>query len=310
MILNQLINPKPKIIILFVVFCILIACTPLISANLSVVYYNNFFPAFVIFILSLLLPSFHAVGLNNMVYEKNIIKKDNLVLGFTYLMLSAPFYNCLKSWVISFFILFYINYLFDSYQKDYPLSQTFNAAFILSVLSFFDSNMLLFSLLIIISGINYENITWRVFLNIMIGLALPYFFFYTYSQITQTNFLIPNIEFKSTQIPNYKNWNEVKLYWFLVVFFISLLSFLELFNWLYKKSIRSRKSFIIILFYFILTLIIGVYGDGVSSWYYLISPLAIIVGNYFTYTKNRKIANVLFITLIISSIYYRYVIAI
>jgi hypothetical protein len=39
------------------------------------------------------------------------------------------------------------------------------------------------------------------------------------------------------------------------------------------------------------------------------TPLCIIIGNYFTYTKNRKVANLLFLLLVLSSFYYKYWIA-
>lgn len=310
MFLNQLINPKPRIIILFIVFCVIISLSPLVLGDLDLIYSKSIFSPFFVLLLSLLIPSFHAIGLNNMIYEKNIIKKDNLVIGFVYLLLSVPFYNCLNYWIVSFFILFYINYLFDGYQKDFPLSQTFNASFIISLLSFIDPNILLLVPLIIISTINYDNMSWRVFLNIVIGLVIPYFFYYVYSEINQSAFFTPNIQLSNMPLVDYKNWSGIKVFWLLYVTLICLLSFAELFKWLYKKSIRSRKSFIIILFYFILTFVVGAYGDESPSFYYLISPLSIIVGNYFTYSKKRRLANGLFLILIISSMYYRCFIAI
>jgi hypothetical protein len=36
------------------------------------------------------------------------------------------------------------------------------------------------------------------------------------------------------------------------------------------------------------------------------TPLCVIIGNYFTYTKNKKIGNFLFLLFIISSFYCRY----
>ena len=113
----------------------------------------------------------------------------------------------------------------------------------------------------------------------------------------------------SISIPNYSMWSTAKLIWIGVVLLISLFSFVELFNWLYKKSISSRKSFIIILFYFILTLLIALYGTN-ESCYFLLSPLSVIIANYFTYTKARKIANILFLLLLIFSVSYKYLITI
>jgi len=123
-----------------------------------------------VLLLGLLITSFHALGLNNLIYEKNIIRKDNLVLGFVYLLICTPFVNTLTEWFVSFLLLFFLNYIFESYQKEYPFSQIFNAFFILSILSFIFPNLLYLALLIIISGINYSNLNWRNLSVICIGL--------------------------------------------------------------------------------------------------------------------------------------------
>lgn len=309
MILKYLINPKPTIILFFIVFCILFAFIPLLN-NTQALLLHDWMPAYLVVMLGLIITSFHALGINNLIYEKNIIKKDNLVLGFIYVLLSTPFYNAVGAWFISFFLLFYINYLFESYQKDYPLSQVFNSSFILSILSFFEPSIIILLPLIIISGINFENLNWRSLLIIAVGIFLPYVFYYVYTKAFNLFFFMPEFtHLKLTPPADYTKWSVIKKIWIGVLFITSLFSFSELFRWLYKKSIRSRKSFIIILFYFIFTCLIALCGTD-ESWYYLLSPLSIIIANYLTYTKKRSIANILFLLLIISSLVYRSLITI
>ena len=310
MILKHLINPKPTIILFFAVFCFTFAFLPLFLNDIHTLYIHSWAPTYLVFILGLSVTSFHALGINNLIYEKSIIKKDNLVLGFVYVLLCTPFYNTINAWFISFFLLFYINYLFDSYQKDYPLSQVFNASFILSLLSFFDPEIIILLPLIIVSGINFDNINWRSFFTTIIGILLPYCFYFMYTQFFDRLFIIPDFtKFQLISSLDYTKWPIIKKLWIGILFVISLFSFFELFKWLYKKSIRSRKSFIIILFYFILTFLVALYGAE-ESWYYLLSPLSIIMANYFTYTKRKNIANILFLFLIISSVVYRYLVSI
>ncbi|MDC0204363.1 DUF6427 family protein [Flavobacteriales bacterium] len=310
MILKQLINPKPTIILFFIVFCLVFSLVPLLLNDIQALFLHTWVPAYLVLILGLIITAFHALGLNNLMYEKNIIKKDNLVLGFVYILLCTPFYNALSAWFISFFLLFYINYLFESYQKSYPLSQVFNASFILSLLSFFDTNIIVLLPLIIISGINFDNLNWRSFFTIAIGILLPYLFYFMYTKAFSSLFIMPDFtNFQLISTSDYTRWPIIKKLWIGILFIISVFSFFELFRWLYKKSIRSRKSFIIILFYFVLTFLVALYGTD-ESWYYLLSPLSIIIANYFTYTKRQTIANILFFFLIISSVLYRYLIAI
>ena len=59
----------------------------------------------------------------------------------------------------------------------------------------------------------------------------------------------------------------------------------------------------------VLCLILAIYSYS-DFWCYLITPLSIVIANYFVYTKNQKMANFLFLILIISSFTYKYMIAI
>ena len=309
MFLKHLINPKPTIILFFIVFCIVFSCIPLLQFPIQKVFYHEWVSPFIMLLLGVLIPSFHALGLNNLIYEKNIIRKENLILGFVYLLICTPFFNTLAEWFVSFLLLFSLNYIFESYQKEQPFSQIFNAFFILSILSFVFPNLLYLTLLIIISGISYSNLNWRNVSIGYIGFITPYFFCFLYTVLFEKVFVFP--EFTNLELINLPDINSIalpKLIWIFILVITSFIAFVELFKWLYKKSIRSRKSFLIIFFYFLLLFILLLFS-GLQSWYFLMTPLCIVIGNYFTYTKNRKVANLLFLLLILSSLYYKYWIA-
>ena len=106
MLLRNLINPKPYIIIVFIMIWCLILFAPLAYSPFDSLFKHEWLSPFVICILSLLLPAFHAIGLNNLVCEKNIIKKNNLITGFVYLFFCVPFYDCVDEWFVSFFLLY------------------------------------------------------------------------------------------------------------------------------------------------------------------------------------------------------------
>ena len=306
MFLKHLINPRPTIILFFIVFCILFTCLPLLNSPFDLVFSHKWASPLLVFLFGLFLPAFNALGINNLVYEKNIIRKDNLVLGFVFLLLCTPFINTFSEWIISFFLLFFLNSILETYQKEYPFAQVFNAGIIVSIFSFIFPNLLFLMILILISGINYSNLNWRNLCVSCIGITVPYFFYFVYTFLFDKIFIFPT--FETLQLISFPSINDLKiskLIWLSILLIISLLSFIELFQWLYKKSIRSRKSFLIISFYFAFSILLIVFG-GLKSWYFLMTPLCVIIGNYFTYTKNRKICNFLFLIFIISSFYCRY----
>tara|TARA_B100000767_G_scaffold201695_1_gene188593 strand:+ start:1451 stop:2383 length:933 start_codon:yes stop_codon:yes gene_type:complete len=306
MFLKHLINPRPTIILFFIVFCIVFICLPLLNSPFGLVFSHQWLPPVFVFLFGLLVPAFNALGINNLVYEKNIIRKDNLVLGFVFLLLCTPFVNTVSEWIISFFLLFFLNSILETYQKEYPFAQFFNSGFLLSIYSFTFPNLLFLMLLILISGINYSNLNWRNLCISCIGIIVPYFFYFVYIFMFDKIFIYPN--FEKLQLISFTDINDLrmpKLIWLTILLIISLLSFIELSQWLYKKSIRARKSFLIIFFYFVFSLLLIIFG-GLKSWYFLMTPLCVIIGNYFTHTKNKKIGNLLFLLFITSSFYCRY----
>ena len=306
MFLKHLINPRPTIILFFIIFCILFICFPLVNSSFELVFSHQWVSPVFVFLFGLLLPAFNALGINNLVYGKNIIRKDNLVLGFVFLLLCTPFVNTVSEWIISFFLLFFLNSILGTYQKEYPFAQFFNAGILVSIFSFIFPSLIFFILLIVISGIYYSNLNWRNLCVSFIGIIMPYFFYFVYTFLFDKTFIFPT--FETLQLISFPAINELKiskLIWICILLIISLLSFIELFQWLYKKSILSRKSFLIIFFYFAFSLLLIIFG-GLKSWYFLMTPLCVIIGNYFTYTKNKKISNFLFLLFIISSFYCRY----
>ena len=78
MLLKHLINPGPKILLFFIVFSIVFVCLPLLQFPLHKVFSNNLVPPFVMLLSAIIFPSFHALGLNNLIYEKNIILSVSL----------------------------------------------------------------------------------------------------------------------------------------------------------------------------------------------------------------------------------------
>ncbi len=305
MFLKRLINPKPSIILFFIVFYALFVLLPLIQFKADIVFYHAFLHPVIVLIIALTIPLFLSIGLNNMIYEKNIIQKENLVIGMVFVLISNPFINTVEAWSASFLLLFLFNFLMQSYQKDLPFSQFYNASMILGVLTFIYPNLIFLSLLLIISGINFSNLNWRIILTILLGLITPYIFYFVFTFLTDTHFSLPKFfKFSKNTFAIIHAEKLSIIIWEAALILITLFSFFELFMWLYKKSIKSRRAFMTIIWFFVISILIASYS-GMEYFYFSILPLSIIIGNYFVYTKKRTIANILFSILIISSVYFK-----
>jgi len=303
MFLKNFKTTSPISIIFFIVFALLFCCLPIFKRPISEVYYHPYFASSTIFILGLFLPLLQSVGLNNLIYEKDVIKKNNLVLAPVFLLLGTPFISHLDEWIISFLLLFYLNILFSAYQKDKPFTESFNANFLLGTIGIFYSKILLLFPLIIVVFLTFRNMSIRSVIISLMGLMMPFLFYWAYTFFFDVpfSFSLPVYSFVSPSIPVLNNLSYAEITWYFLLAFILLFSFLELLFWLYKKSIRSRKSFLVILSYFCLLMCI----DVTDSYYLVLTPIAIIVANFFVYSKRGRFAEILFFLFILSSIYYR-----
>jgi len=306
MILKSLKNSHSYLIILFLLFSILFFIPSFFTLQFQSI--ENQFPFYSILLLliSATLTFFHSIGLNNLIYDKDIIKKPNFVLAFVFLLLNTTFVINHKMMLISFVLLFFLNYLLKLYKQKQPFALVFNAGILLSILSLYIPNILLLFPIIFISSLIFGNMDWRVITISILSLFTPYFFLWSYQIFTQTELYFPIFEF------DFKLFNfsieELELnqkIWFSVLLLVSLLSFFELFRWIYKKSIKSRESFTIIILYFIFSMFIFLFSEKEESVILIVTPLSIIISNYFVYHKKIRLSEFIFFLFLFSSIFYR-----
>ena len=306
MILKSLKNSHSYLIILFLLFSILFFIPSFFTLQFQSI--ENQFPFYSILLLliSATLTFFHSIGLNNLIYDKDIIKKPNFVLAFVFLLLNTTFVINHKMMLISFVLLFFLNYLLKLYKQKQPFALVFNAGILLSILSLYIPNILLLFPIIFISSLIFRNMDWRVITISILSLFTPYFFLWSYQIFTQTELYFPIFEF-DFKLFNF-NIEELELnqkIWFSVLLLVSLLSFFELFRWIYKKSIKSRESFTIIILYFIFSMFIFLFSEKEESVILIVTPLSIIISNYFVYHKKIRLSEFIFFLFLFSSIFYR-----
>ena len=306
MILKSLKNSHSYLIILFLLFSILFFIPSFFTSQFQDI--ENKFPFYSILLLviSAILTFFHSIGLNNLIYDKDIIKKPNFVLAFVFLLLNTTFVTNHKMMLISFVLLFFLNFLLQLYKQKQPFSIVFNAGILLSILSFYLPNILLLFPIILISTLIFRNINWRINTISLLSLFVPYFFLWSYQIFTETELYFPVFEF------NFKLFNfsieELELHqkiWFSVLSLVSLLSFFEIFRWMYKKSIRSRESFTIIILYFLFSVFIFLFSGKEETVILIVTPLSVIIGNYFVYHIKIRWSEFIFFLFLFSSIFYR-----
>ena len=306
MILKYLKNNYSYLIILFVVFCFLFFATSIFTIEFQKI--NDLFPyySFVLLFCCFCVTFFHSIWLNKLVYEKDIIKKRNFIIAFVFLLLNTTFVTNLNMILISFTLLLFVYYLLSLHKQKQPYALVFNAGIILSILSFYIPNVLLFHSVILFSCIVFRNICWRVCVLAILSIIITYIFVWTYQITFGLSLSIPDFNFSYEHISFdiFEFYLHQKIWWG-VLSLIMLLSFYELFRWMYKKSNKSRESFIIVLFYFFISIVSFLLSQNNESVSLLLIPLSIIIGNFFVYYKKEKISELIFLLFLFSSIFYR-----
>ena len=292
MFLSRLKTTSPITIIFYMLLAVLFCFLPVFQHAIDDLYSHTFFKSTTVFLLGILLPVLQSVGLNNLIYEKDVIKKSSLVVAPVFLLLCTPFLSQVDDWIVSFLLIFYLNTIFACFQKDKPFSLAFNANFLLSTIALFYADVILLFPLIIVAFLTYNNLTWRSFIISILGLALPILLYWIYTFLFEFpfGFSLPSCSLHALTLPSISELTYAELAWYIVVAIIIILSFVELFFWMYKKSIRSRKSFFIILAYLLLLAFI----NFENSYFLTLTPIAVIVANFFVYSKRTRLTEILF----------------
>ena len=305
MILKFLKNNHSYLVILFFSFSFLFFAPYYFTLSPEDIEVSSILTKILLITTNLIIICFHSIGLNNLIYQKDVIKKQNFILPFVFMLIQTSFLINTKTILYSFALLFFLNYLLSLYKQRDPFSNVFNAGLIISSLSILgEPEILCLFILIPISMIIFRNLNWRSLVILLISIPVPYCFIWTYQNLLDMNIYFPNFNFKFIVISN-SILNQEEKIWFIVLCLISLISLYELFRWLYKKSIRSRESFSIILFYFITSIILFLLTNKIIFIGISLSPLSVIIANYFAYSKKNTLSNLLFIILFFSAIFYR-----
>ena len=306
MILKHLINSKSFVIFFIIIFLLAFNIIPFIRHSFFNVYDSLFFNPIIEYVFGTLLVFINAMKLNNIIYEKSIIRKNNLVVASVFLLLNTFFINNLLYLIHCYVILVFLDILFASYQRKYPFSNFFNSGLVIGFLSLFFLNLITCYIIILVTGITFNNLNWRTFIASLIGLIIPFIFYFMFlfslEITTFSTYILPL--FNTEQKILYSSSSLFMIISFILSFCLSIR---ELFGWIYKKSIRSRKSFIVILSFLCICIAIFIISNYTILYFFII-PFSIIIANYLIYYRNRIIAELVFLLLIGSSFIYRYMI--
>ena len=253
---------------------------------------NNFFindlkdVSFILNCVFLLLVS---VGFNNMIYEKGVIKKNNIITAFVFLTIH-PFLYDFKILITGVIFLFFLEKIIEIVLNEKIDNQIFYSALFVSTMSVFNIYFLLYSIVPFFVLFLFKNNLLRYIVIYLIGSSIPFFVLFFLKILFEID-LRSQFNFNETIKIDLSQFKYI-----IIVLTVSLFSFIEIFNWINKKSIRSRKSFFVIIIISIITILFFVFNVISYNFFALLFsfPLSLFLSNYYLYSKRILIKQFLF----------------
>ena len=298
MIIEKLINSKTQTVIFFFIVSIIYLLLPLLKLfelnSETIKIFNLIVSSATLF--------FSSLYLTNIIFEKSIIKKNNIVVPIVFLALCMPLVNFNFLMIGNLILLISLNEVFNLYQKTNPFTNLFNCSFAISAcMLIFNYYFGLFYILVPFSLYIFGNNSWRSYFVSIIGLLCPIILFYF------LKFNGINLNYEKQSVTCFFNIHELK-YWIILIFILCFFSTVELVVWINKKSSKSRRCFYVIFLYLIISISIFLFTRDTDFLLFSIAPISIIISNFFIYSRFRFISNLLLITFILNSLYNRFLI--
>jgi hypothetical protein len=252
----------------------------------------------IITVLLVSLMAFLMVNLNTTLF---FINERTFLPAVIYILLTGlfPQYQLLNPAIIgSMFLMLAIRRIMDAYRIQGTAYNFFDAAVLISIGSLFYANLIWFGLLAIIGIAMLRTGNIKEIAISLIGLATPYIitFGIYYVLGMDLKYLISVIEYNLIGRPDYYAFSRLAiaaLIFFALSIIIGTGYLLSVIN---SKKIKSRKTFNLLLWTFVISLAVYFALSSVSVemiWITAI-PFSYIMAHYFIFLKKKLIPEIIF----------------
>ena len=275
---------------------------PLFDLAQYLLFSNKWLAAILVFVLSLLM----AMGFNNLISEKGVLKY-NTVLPASVLIIFVSIFSFSPVWLAVFLMLFFLNKLLGVYQNERPYAVLFDAAFLLGMsVLIYPPTIFLFPI-IYIANLTYSAVGWRNYVIPILGFISPLLMMacYLFFVDALTLYIEHYLRMLNLSLPSMGIVLSEGIF-FVLLAILLLSAFKELAQWIALKSLRSRKAFIVFLAYFLFSLLgfFTLAADGLQHLLVLAFPIAALIANYLLFARKWWWYEVLFALFLLSAIYF------
>ena len=262
--------------------------------------------------LALILTFIQAILFNRIVNEYNLLGKQSFLPALMYVTCSSLLIHFLvltPALICNFLVIWILDKFLSIHRKESAQATMFDLGMIIGVGALIYLPFVSMMLLLWICLIIFRPFNWREWLAGIIGFATVYFFiavayYWTDSYRDLQDFKVPlAIEFKLLQINIY---NYLVLVPLVLILFLSIISLQQR---LYRSYVHIRKSFLLLFFVLIFTLLSFFITSKYQVYHFLLAvPAAsVFMGFYFMSATKRWFYESMYLIFVGCIIYFQFV---
>lgn len=270
---------------------------PLHSYAYVLIAENSFVGTLMSFVIMLII-AFYLANFNTRLFfitERTLLPAAIYVLASGFLVSTQVFNPIFPA---SLCLLIAVDRVMASYRKTGIAYNYFDASLILSLGSLFYFNIVWFYPVILIGILLIRTFSFREMILSLFGLLTPYLVVYAIYYISGsdiavfTELILNNIILHADQY----YWSPLLLTALATGTLLLILSLAHLAGIFATKKIKTRKTFSLLIWILIISIIVyfTVPSASVELISVLLIPYAYILSHFIVFTKNKKIANIVF----------------
>ncbi len=306
-------NNSPYTVIILFIFSLVVKLQALLHPVAPVLVPDHFVFAFVVRMLNYVLAGSgfaytmltvillftQAIYLNGVVMRHKLLNKPTYVVAFLYILftsLSPEFSYFSEPLLINFCLIAGMDTLLGLHQSHHPRKQVFNAGFALSMASLLYFQGLGYLLLLLIGLLFLRSFNFGEWIVAIIGYVVPLYFLAGFLFLGDSIHLLRVWPEVGIALPRQLTNPAYAIGGVVGVLTLLICSLVVLHPQMIKSSVFMRHNWIVIMFYFIISLIIAIGTDFLvkSTWLVVMPSLAIIIANAFYLEKNKGFSNFVF----------------
>lgn len=277
---------------------------PLFGIIVKIAGQSHFFGIFLTFLM-VLLTEFLLVNFNT---SQFFISERTFLPALFYGLLSClvPGQQVLNPALpAAIFLILAIRRIMDSYKIQYTAYSFFDAGLLISTGSLFYINLLWFGFLLIVGILLLRTLNIKEFIISLLGLATPWFIVFGTYYVTGQDVASLATTIKVNLFSQGPGFTLPAISIVLLVIYgiIVLLSIVYLYSVINSKKIKSRKTFRLFSWTFLISAGIYLFIPGVTEEIIWIAGIPVIyfLSHYFVFVRTRLIPEILFLILFVIS---------